>query len=187
MDAPAPSLAIPKTHRLGPVLLSILLILAAIAWFELRTTGGPLAEGGGSSSGGTRTGAAANVGDRLSFGVFMPIYRGDGTLVIDSLVPDRVPDGLRVLGYGRLTQGPGVGAVRSFPPVRSHLVPVSGAKITSGEGLVVVVGVEPTRDGVFTIPGFTLHYHAGFHTFAAHYQQAIFVCAPMVPTAQACS
>ena len=52
---------------------------------------------------------------------------------------------------------------------------------------MVVVGVEPTQAGVFVIPGFTLHYHAGFHKFAVHYQQAIVVCAPMVPKTQACS
>ena len=178
-----PALAAPKPRWRIPAMILVILLIA-ITWLELRTTPGPLAPPEGISTG---TGLPADVGDRLSFGIESGVYQGGGTLVVDSIEPDRVPDGLRILGYGLLPPSHGgVGAVRSFPPGRVDLAPVDGAMVTNGEGIRIVVGVEPLERGIFVIPGFTVHYHSGIHRYAAHYDQAIVVCAPFGGGSSAC-
>ena len=162
--------------------------VAAIAAFALavgitvwlvRATPGPLGERTGTAS---LTGIPADVGGRLSVGVDSPMYSGAGTVIVDSVTPDRVPGGLRVLGYRAITWGEGgVGALRSFPPPGHSLHPVAGWAVRPNEGLSIVVGLEPQQPGVYVIPGFTVRYHIGWHHYAAHYAQAVKVCSPLAP------
>jgi len=157
--------------------VAVALAVAATGWLVfLRTTSGPLAAPRGTSS---RIGVPIDVGGRLSVGIESPTYEGNGTLVIDLVVPDLVPDGLAVLGFARIPWGEGgVGSARSYPPDGYTLVPVKGSTVMHGEAVAIVVGVQPTSEGRFTIPGFTIHYHSGFRRYAAHYQQAVVVCVP---------
>lgn len=145
---------------------------------------GPLAAPAGTSSVIT---VPANVGDRLSLGVDTPNYLGSDPAVLEALVPDHVPGGLRILGFRAIMWGEGgMGAERAFPPRSSplrglahyRLRPVRGFVVKSGRGAALVVGLEPVRTGVFTVPGFTLVYRIGARWYAARYEQALKVCAP---------
>jgi len=183
------TVAVEATRRRGwrglPLLLALLLALAALGWLEfIRLTPGPLAAGEGDS---TRGSLRVEVGDRISVGVFSPTYRGDGTLVLDAVVPDQVPDGLVVLGYRRIPWGEGgVGSADRFPPGGHTLDPVPGATVTNGQAFAIVVGLQPVSEGNFVIPGFTVRYHAGFRNYAAHYQQAVVICASNAGTLGHC-
>lgn len=169
---------VPRKRRSRALLpfVALVLSLAVAGWLAfVRSTPGPIAAAQGDWS---QTSVPVEVGGQVSVGISSPIYQGDGTLVIDSIVPDQVPDGLVVLGYGRVPweQG-GVGSARRFPPAGHTLEPVQGATVTNGQGFSIVVGVQPMREGRFLIPGFTIEYHSGIHRYAAHYQQAVAVCA----------
>ena len=155
---------------------ALLVVLAIGTWFvSIRTTEGPLGVSGFSS----RVTVPADVGTRLSFGITPPTYRGSDPVVVDSLVPDSVPSGLRVLGYRAIVWGQGcVGGVHSFPPRGYATHPVRGWRVERGQGACLVIGLEPVGPGVFLIRGFTLTYHVGWHNHAAHYQQAVKVCVP---------
>ncbi len=155
--------------------LGLTFVLVA-SWLWFRTTPGPL----GDSAGGLSTiGIPVRVSGRLSVGVESPINRSSDTLVIDSILPDSVPPGLRVLGYEAIPWGQGmVLSARSFPPSGYHgLSPVNGWLVHPGEALAVAVGLQPLQAGQFVIPGFTVRYHAGGRSYAAHYLQAEVVCA----------
>ncbi len=155
--------------------LGLTFVLVA-SWLWFRTTPGPL----GDSAGGLSTiGIPVRVSGRLSVGVESPTNVSSSTLVIDSIQPDSVPSGLRVLGYEAIPWGQGgVGSARSFPPSGYHdLSPVNGWLVRPGEALSVVVGLQPLQAGQFVIPGFTVRYHGGGRSYAAHYLQAVVVCA----------
>ena len=155
--------------------LGLTFVLAA-SWLWFRTTPGPLGVSAGYRS---TTGIPVSVSGRLSVGVESPTNRSSGTLVIDSIQPDSVPSGLRVLGYEVIPLGQfGIGSARSFPPHGHHdLSPVNGWLVRPGEALAAVVGLQPLQAGRFVIPGFTVRYHAGGRSYAAHYLQAVVVCA----------
>ena len=155
--------------------LGLTFVLAA-SWLWFRTTPGPLGVSAGWRS---TTGIPVSVSGRLSVGVQSPTNRSSDTLVIDSIQPDSVPSGLRVLGDEVIPLGQvGIGSARSFPPSGYHgLSPVNGWLVRPGEGFAVVVGLQPVQAGRFVIPGFTVRYHAGGRSYAAHYFQAVLVCA----------
>jgi hypothetical protein len=157
-------------------LIALATVAAMVVWLWVRTTPGPLGQQAGGS---TRIGAPVDIGGRVAVGVFSPTNAGASTLVIDSLIPDVVPAGLSVLGYGTIPWGMGsVGALRSFPPSGFDLQPLKGRLVPPGQGVAIVIGFAANQAGTFTIPGFTLRYHSGRHHYAAHYNQAIVVCAP---------
>jgi hypothetical protein len=107
-----------------------------------------------------------------------PTYRGSGTVVVGALVPDQVPNELQILGYRAITWGEGgVGGMPSYPPPGFDLHPVAGFVVRPGQALALVVGLRPLHTGCFEIPGFTLRYHVGGRSYAAHYRQADQVCA----------
>lgn len=174
-----------RFRRRGAVGLGVLaLVVGAGLWLALRTTTGPLVPPEGSS----RESISARIGDRLSMGVDSPTYHGSAVIVIDALVPDSVPVGLRVLGYRAIAWGEGsVGAARGFPPTGLRLQRVDGSRVLPGQGAQITIGLEPLRAGVLVIPGFTLRYHIGWHRYAAHYLQAVQVCVASPGGTPACS
>ncbi len=172
--------ATPRRSKRRPVIWIVvaigLMLVVVASWLWFRTTPGPLGVSAGDRS---ATSIPVRVSGRLSVGVESPTNRSSNTLVIDSVQPDSVLSGLRVLGYEVIPWGqPGVGSARSFPPSGYHdLAPVKGRLVRPGEALAVVVGLQPVQAGQFVIPGFTVRYHAGGRSYAAHYFQAVVVCA----------
>jgi len=154
--------------------LAAMLVVVGV-WFRLHASAGPL--GPSSYVTGSTVGIPTGIGGRVAAGVFAPVNHTSEALVIDSITPDVVPQGLRVLGY-EVTEG-GVGSARSFPPAGFMVHRVAGWVVEPGSGVNFVVGLEPTRDGTFTIPGFTVRYHAGWHRYVVRLGQAVRVCAPM--------
>jgi hypothetical protein len=169
----------PRSRRRGfaiaRALVVLALIIAGLAWLRFRTTAGPLAAPAWAGS--TTSTIPIAVGERVSVGVEAPTYRGSGTVVVNALVPDQVPSALQVLGYRAITWGEGgVGAMPSYPPAGFDLHPVAGFVVRPGQALALVVGLRPLQAGCFEIPGFTLRYHVGGRSYAAHYRQADKVC-----------
>ena len=164
----------PRTALVLTLMLVASLLVAGV-WFRLHTTAGPL--GPSEYEIGSMVGIPANVGDRVAAGLFAPVNASSGALVIDSIAPDAVPPGLRVLGY-RVTQA-GIGSARAFPPAGVPGDAVRGWVVQPGHGVNFVIGLEPLRDGTFTIPGFTVRYHEGWHRYTVHYGQAVRICAPL--------
>lgn len=153
----------------------LLVLTATVGWHEFRTTGGPLAEDG---DGYTSLTIPADVGQEWTVGVFAPANTG-GDVVLDSIVPDTLPEGLILLGTGRLPWGQGgIGSDRGFPPSGHEVLPVAGTIVPPGEGVAFVIGLEPSVPGRYVIPGFSLYYHAGWHHYVAHYVQRVVVCPP---------
>ena len=86
-----------------------------------------------------------------------------------------------MLGYVAVAFGHGcIREEFAFPPPerRYRVGPVRGSRLTPGQAACVVIGLQPVRNGVFQISGFTLHYHIGSARFEAHYFQSVKICVP---------
>jgi hypothetical protein len=126
------------------------------------------------------TGAVVEVGDPVSMSV-VNISRWPGGTPIEfaEIEPTTRPKGLLILGYQVVqTKGQGaVGAIPGFPPQGFTTLPFAGYRWSREAGPVqVVVGLQLTRKGNVSIPGFVLTYTQGGHTYGVNFHQGVEVC-----------
>jgi hypothetical protein len=124
-------------------------------------------------------GAARAPGHPVSFGI---ISFGQAHLsapaVFESVHPASLPAGLRVLGYYviRTDVSAGIGAVDGFPPPGHRAYHLAGYSVTgTPRSVMIVVGLQATRPGVFVIRGFTLRYRVGSSQYEANYSAGAYI------------
>jgi hypothetical protein len=139
---------------------------------ELIRTGGPLAGPGNASA----TSAPVPLGKPYSWGGTTLVNKGDEAVTIERVELLEVPEGMRVIGMYALPGGEsGIGLGKGYDPTGPQF---SGLTIKPDNSYDVVVGLEITKPGAFTIPGTRVHYRVGTERHQAILSHGIRLCGP---------
>jgi hypothetical protein len=145
-----------------------------------KSTQGPLASATDDFSG---VSESLDPNKPISIGLFLPKYTGSTPAVLESLAPIRRASGMTILGSSILTQVENTHSLTSayqYPPDGYTVHPLNGFAYAASDGKVeIVVGLQVSSGGVFSLHGFTLAYHVGAKHYVATYARLVTICSPV--------
>jgi len=165
-------------------------VAAVIAFLVVHWRSSGVTEGGPLACADCSAGASipVAVGKRATFGAANLENHGNEAAVLERVEYVDLTPGVRILGpvvsRSGESRGSGIGLVLGYPPpqLKGAFHELSGYRVlplrSFDDEVDVLVGLSPSREGMFSYRKLRIYYHVGSKHYVTTYDMGVRVCAP---------